>query len=77
MTNLDYAKTLRNGAQVLIDNPDSCWWYYSVVEPTNVFNWLLRLEGLSTKPQPLDFLTNEEAALCFLFLAEALEAGDL
>lgn len=73
MNTLKYAEILRNGAEVLLNDPHALWWYERVISSSQVFNWVEKQPDLG-----LDFFQhNEETALLFLFLAAALEAGDL
>jgi len=77
MNQLEYAKILREGAEKLLTLIDSQWWYGSVVTNDRVFSWLCKLNEKGSQAHPLDFMTNEECALCFLLLVAALESGDL
>jgi len=77
MNQLEYAKTLREGAEKLLTSPTSQWWYASISSSDQVFNWLCKLSESEKPSHPLDFMTNNQAALCFLLLATALESGDL
>lgn len=77
MNTLKYAAALRFGAEKLINNPQALWWYEAVTPDQQIWNWLIKISELPNAVIPLDFMTNSEAALCFLLLAEALEAGDL
>jgi hypothetical protein len=71
-TSKDYAAQFRIGAEILLDSPDAIWWQHSVSGNERQFSWL---EGIVDKE--IEFTPNDITALFFLFLAAALDAGDL
>jgi hypothetical protein len=71
-TRKDYAAQFYAGAEILLNNPEAVWWQHSVSGNERQFCWLEKQVD-----REIDFWPNETTALFFLFLAAALEAGDL
>jgi len=77
MNTLDYAAELRAGAEYLLEDLETNWWFHKIIPSEQVYNWLSTLEVTPSGASPLEHMSNPEQAFCFLLIAEALEAGDL
>jgi hypothetical protein len=72
MNTLKDSEQFRTGAKILLNEPEAVWWQRSVSGNDRQFCWLEKQVD-----REIDFTQNDVTALFFLFIAAALDAGDL